>query len=132
MHNIKYITIWNTSGSVYGVKSKSKSKPGCVSVPSHMPIITCPTFSQRHARPPPPHTHRHTFPSLSASLASCVCPLPCCLVRDCRGYFIKGPSPGLPQTQSSPQQISFTTHPGDTAAISAADSVLQQPAENLT
>lgn len=46
--------------------------------------------------------------------------------------FHKGPSPGLPQTQSSPQQISFTPNPGDTAAISAANSILQQPAVRLS
>lgn len=46
--------------------------------------------------------------------------------------FHKGPSPGLPQTQSSPQQISFTPNPGDTVAISAANSILQQPAARLS
>lgn len=84
-----------------------------------------------------PCTVKH-FSYLSASACfdvcvsrSSVCSLPQLFCQRLQRLFHKGPSPDLPQTQSSPQQISFTPNPGDTAAISAADSLLHQPAVRL-
>lgn len=102
-------------------------------VSSNLPNIALSTFCHCAA------THLFLFFYFRALVCfwcmweSAICLLsPLLFCQRLQRLFHKGPSPGLPQTQSSPQQISFTPNPGDTAAISAANSILQQPAVRLS
>lgn len=61
----------------------------------------------------------------------CVCSLPCCSVRDCEGYFIKVHLQPCLRPNHPASKSHLDQSPGDMTAISAVNSILQQPAATL-